>query len=83
MLHTYVLAPFIVAFLGFILRFYGRENAGSKSNPSFLLALATVVIAMTFLVLGVTASLPQYGSLAFGVVGVGLALLSVARWFMI
>jgi hypothetical protein len=38
---------------------------------------------MTFLVLGVTASLPQYGSLAFGVVGVGLALLSVARWFMI
>lgn len=83
MFHTYVLAPFIVAFLGFILRFYGREGAASKSNPSFLMALATVVIAMAFLVLGVTDMLPPYGSLGFGVVGVGLAALSVARWFMI
>ncbi len=83
MFHTYVLAPFIVAFLGFILRFYGLEGAGSKSNPSFLLALTTVVTAMAFLALGVTDLLPPYGSLAFGVVGVGLAVLSVARWFMI
>jgi hypothetical protein len=83
MSHTFILAPFIVAFLGFILRFYGRENAASMSNPSFLLAAMTVIIAMTFLGLGVVDLLPAYSSLAFGLVGLALAVLAAARMFMI
>jgi hypothetical protein len=83
MSHTFILAPFIVAFLGFILRFYGRENAASKSNPSFLLAAATVIIAVTFLALGVMDLLPAYSTVAFGGVGLALAILAGVRMFMI
>jgi hypothetical protein len=83
MSHTFILVPFIVAFLGFILRFYGRENAASMSNPSFLLAAATVIIAVAFLGLGVVNLLPAYSSIAFGVVGLALTALAVARMFMI
>lgn len=83
MSHTYILAPFIVAFLGFILRFYGYENAASKTNPSFLLAALTVLIAFAFLILGVMEMLSLYATIGFGVVGLGLAILAGVRFFMI
>jgi hypothetical protein len=83
MSHTFILVPFIVAFLGFILRFYGRENAASMSNPSFLLAATTVGIAAVFLILGLTNLLPPYADAGFGVVGLLLAILAGVRMFMI
>jgi hypothetical protein len=83
MSHTIILAPFILAFLIYILRFYGREGAASMTNPSFLLAAGTVTTAAFYLFLGVVDMVPPYGTLGFGVVGVGLLALAVARMFMI
>jgi hypothetical protein len=83
MSHTVILAPFILAFLAFVLRFYGREGASSMTSPSFLLAAATVLVAGFYLFLGVTALLPAYGTLGFGIVGVALLALAVTRMFMI
>jgi hypothetical protein len=76
---TIILAPFLVAFLMFVFRFYGRENAASKLGPSFLLAFATVVVVCLYLVLGVTRTLPEYGTIGFGIVGVALLALSLYR----
>lgn len=53
MSHTILLLPFLVAFVIFAFRFYARENAASMANPSFILALGTVLAAMLYLVLGV------------------------------
>jgi quinol-cytochrome oxidoreductase complex cytochrome b subunit len=83
MSHTVILAPFILAFLTYILRFYSREGAASMTNPSFLLAAGTVFAAAFYLFLGVIDMLPPYGTLGFGVVGVGLFGVAVARMFMI
>lgn len=83
MSNSIVIAPFILAFLGFALRFYARESASSKTNPSFLLAGATVLIAGCYLFLGVIDSLPPYGAIGFGLIGLALFVLSVARMFMI
>lgn len=83
MSHTYILAPFVPAFVLYILRFYARENAASMANPSFVLAAVTVVVAMTFLVLGVIGLMPFYVALGFGAVGLVLLGVSIARLFMI
>jgi hypothetical protein len=83
MSHTYVLVPFVIAFLAFILRFYARENAASMLNPSFLLAALTTMIAMTFLALGVVGLLPAFAALGFGAIGAVLLVIAVARLFMI
>lgn len=83
MSHSFILAPFIAAFLVFILRFYGRENAASMASPSFLLAALTVLIAGAYLLLGVMNVTPPYGELAFGAAGLVLLATAVARLFMI
>ncbi|HVY17960.1 MAG TPA: hypothetical protein VHB27_22265 [Rhodopila sp.] len=83
MSHTFILAPFVFAFLCFILRFYARENAASMANPSFLLAAATVIIAVAFLSLGVLSLLPPYSSIVVGVIGLGLAIVGGVRMFLI
>ena len=83
MSNSIIIAPFILAFLVFALRFYARESASSKTNPSFLLALVTVLIAGCYLVLGVIDTLPPYGAIGFGLVGLALFILAVARMFMI
>jgi hypothetical protein len=83
MTHTYYLAPYVLAFVSSILRFYGREHAGSKTSPSFILAVATVVVALAFLFLGVGGFLPAYGGLVFLAFGTVLLGLSIARWFML
>jgi hypothetical protein len=83
MSHTIILAPFIFAFLTFFMRFYVRERAASMQNPSFILAAATVAIAALYLVLGVTEHFPPYGDVGFGVVGLALLGLAIARMFML
>ncbi len=80
---TIVLVPFIFAFLIFVLRFYARESAASMRNPSFLLALATMLSAGAYLVLRITETLPAYGTIGFGVIGLGLLGSAIARMFMI
>jgi hypothetical protein len=78
-----ILLPFLAAFLVFVGRFYFREGAASKANPSFLLALATMAIAVIYLVLGILHHLPDYGSLGFGIAGVGLLAYAIVRIFQI
>ncbi len=80
---TVILVPFLFAFLVFTGRFYIRERANSILNLSFLLALATVAIAVAYLALGLTQSLPDYGTLGFGVIGLALLGLSIYRIFIL
>jgi hypothetical protein len=80
---TLILIPFIAAFLVFVFRFYSRERASSMANPSFLLAVGSVVLAGLYLSLGVVDLLPPYGTLGFGVVGLILLAIAISRMFMI
>jgi hypothetical protein len=80
---TTLLLPFILAFLVFVLRFYSRERAASVTNPSFLLAILTVLIAGSYLILGVTDLLPAYSTIAFLAVGLILLATAILRMFMI
>lgn len=85
MTHTssLLLAPFILAFLVFVFRFYTRERAASVANLSFLLAILTMLIAATYLVLGVTGNLPDYGAIGFTCAGLILLVVAVLRMFLI
>jgi quinol-cytochrome oxidoreductase complex cytochrome b subunit len=85
MTHTtsLLLIPFILAFLCFVLRFYSREGASSIANLSFVLAILTVVIAFSYLILGVTAMLPPYSTIGFLAVGLVLLGTAVLRMFRI
>ena len=83
MSHSILLLPFLFAFVIFAFRFYARENAASMANPSFLLALATVMAAVLYLVLGVLGSLPPYSAIGFGLTGLVLLGVSIARMFVI
>lgn len=80
---TIILVPFILAFLIFVLRFYGRESASSMRNPSFVLAFFTMVSAGGYLYLRITEALPAYGTAAFAVLGLTLLGTAIARMFMI
>ena len=80
---TVILVPFFFAFLVFTGRFYIREGAHSKLTPSFLLAFATIAIAVAYLALGVTDRLPDYGTIGFGAVGLALLGLSIYRIFIL
>jgi hypothetical protein len=78
-----ILVPFILAFLIFVLRFYGRESASSMFNFSFLLASLTVAAAGLYLYLRVADALPPYGTPGFGVLGLALLATAIGRMFMI
>ena len=80
---TILLVPFILAFLIFVLRFYSREGASGMTRPSFLLAIFTVLIAGTYLALGITSSLPPYSTFGFAAVGLILLATAILRMFMI
>ncbi len=80
---SFLLTPFILAFLVFVFRFYSRESAASIKNPSFLLAILTGLIAGSYLVLGVTGSLPPYGTIGYALVGLILLATAIMRMFMI
>jgi len=83
MSNSIILLPFIVAFLGFAFRFYVRESAASMVNPSFLMAVGTVLAVVLYLVLGVLEILPAYSTLGFGLLGLILLGVSILRMFMI
>jgi hypothetical protein len=78
-----LLLPFLLAFMVFVFRFYNREGASSVTNPSFLLAIATVLLAGLYLFLGVIESLPPYSTVGFAVIGLALLATSVMRLFML
>lgn len=80
---SFLLAPFIMAFLVFVFRFYSRESAASIKNPSFLLAILTVVIAGSYLILGVAELLPPYSTIGYALVGLILFGIAILRMFMI
>ena len=80
---TFLLVPFVFAFLVFALRFYSREGASSMTQPSFLLAGLTVLIAGFYLILGITNELPPYSTFGFAAIGVILLATSILRMFMI
>jgi len=80
---SYLLVPFILAFLVFVFRFYNRESASSIKNPSFLLAILTVLIAFSYLILGVTTMLPAHSTIAYLVIGLILLAIAITRMFMI
>ena len=80
---TLLLIPFVLAFLVFVFRFYSRESASSIKNPSFMLAILTILIAGSYLLLGVAESLPPYSTIGYAVVGIILLVTAIARMFMI
>ncbi|HYZ21099.1 MAG TPA: hypothetical protein VE690_02975 [Rhodopila sp.] len=80
---TLILAPFVAAFLLLVFRFYGREGASSVTSATFLCAFATVVLAGTYLAMGVFGWLPAYGTLAFGLAGLAMLILAVVRMFQL
>lgn len=80
---TVILVPFLLAFVVFALRFYNREGASGMTRPSFLLAILTVLIAFSYLMLGITNNLPPYGTIGFAVVGLILLGTAILRMFMI
>jgi quinol-cytochrome oxidoreductase complex cytochrome b subunit len=80
---TFILVPFIVAFIVFVLRFYNREGASSVTRPSFLLAILTVAIAFTYLILGIIGELPPYGTIGFALIGLILLGIAIARMFIL
>jgi quinol-cytochrome oxidoreductase complex cytochrome b subunit len=80
---TFLLVPFILAFLLFVLRFYNREGATSMTQPSFLLAALTVVTAFSYLILGVASMLPPYSTIIFSLAGLILLGVAITRMFMI
>lgn len=80
---TILLVPFLLAFLAFVARFYNREGASSMTRPSFLLAILTVFIAGTYLILGITNALPPYSTIGFALIGLILLGTAILRMFMI
>jgi quinol-cytochrome oxidoreductase complex cytochrome b subunit len=80
---TLLLVPFILAFLIFVLRFYNREGASSMMRLSFMLAILTVLIAGSYLILGVVGALPPYSTIGFALVGLILLGTAILRMFMI
>jgi len=77
-LHTFIIIPFLLAFLFSVKRFYFRDNAGSIFRMSFLLAFGSMLIAGVYLVFGALNMLPEYSALVFGIVG--LICLGLAVW---
>ena len=77
-LHTFIIIPFLLAFLVSVKRFYFRDNAGSIFRKSFVLAFGSMLIAGVYLAFGSLNMLPPYSALAFGIVG--LLCLALAVW---
>ncbi|MGE0419518.1 MAG: hypothetical protein AB7O80_22155 [Acetobacteraceae bacterium] len=80
---TIFLIPFIIAFIGFLIKFYFHERAGSKRSPTFLLAIATAVLPLTFLALKIFGVVIPYYALGMGIVGCALVVASIVRFFQV
>jgi len=85
MIHNsnFVLIPFVIAFIVFLVKFYAHEKAGSLFYPSFLLAGLSALLPVSFMLLHVLALTFPYAALIYGVVGVGLAVYAIVRFVMI
>ena len=59
------------------------KAASSIENLSFVLAILTVLIAGSYLILGVTEMLPPYSTIGYLLVGLILLGTAIARMFMI
>ncbi len=77
--YTFVLLPFMVCFLLSVYYFYTREGASSILRSGFLMAVASMLIAGVYLLLGAMKIMPQYGPIGFGLLGVALMVLSIVR----
>jgi len=77
-LHTFIVIPYLLAFLFSIKRFYFRDNAGSIFRTSFVLAFGSMALGGLYIVLGALKTLPPYGTLGFGIFG--LVCLGLAVW---
>ncbi len=77
-LHTFVAIPFLLAFALSVKRFYFRDGCASIFRGSFLTAAGSMVLALTYILLGAMRSVPPYGTLGFGIVG--LLVLGIAVW---
>jgi hypothetical protein len=74
------LIPLVAAFLLFLFKVYGLENARTRGSFSFVLAGVTVLLLFTYLGMIVLDVMPPYASLAYGVTGVillGVAVLMI------
>ena len=76
--YTFIVIPFLVAFLFSVKRFYFRDNAASIFRASFLLAFGSMLVGCLYLVFGAMQMLPPYSALAFGIVG--LLCMTLAVW---
>jgi hypothetical protein len=76
--YTFIVIPFLLAFLLSVKRFYFRDSAASIFRPSFLLAFGSMALAGIYLVFGALRMLPPYSPVAFGIVG--LLCLGAAVW---
>jgi len=74
---TWFLIPLIAAFLVSIACFYGRENARSKTSPSFLLACGAVLLLLLYMILTVTGVVLPYAGIIYGVVGTVMLVIAV------
>jgi hypothetical protein len=75
---TLALLPLIVGILILVARFYVREGAISIFSTSFLLATLGVAMLVGYMVLLVLQILPPYAWVAFG--GIGLAMAVGGIW---
>ncbi len=80
---TIFLIPFVFAFVGFLLKFYFHERANSIRSPTFLLAVATAVLPLCFLGLKILGITIPYLALSVGIVGTGLLVTAIVRFFQV
>jgi len=76
--YTFIVIPFLVAFLFSVKRFYFRDGGASIFRASFLLAVGSMLVGCVYLVFGAMRMLPPYSALAFGIIG--LLCMTLAVW---
>jgi hypothetical protein len=74
------LIPLVIAWFVLVLAFYFRDNAVSRLSLSFILAVLSMLMLLSYLVMSVVGALPPYMGIAFGGTGtlfflIGLLLL--------
>ncbi len=77
------LIPFVFAFVALIIRFYIQERASSIRSPTFLLAIAAAALPICFLATKVLGIAVPYLALVMGVIGIGLSVAAVVRFFQV
>lgn len=81
--NSLVLIPLVIAIMLFTARFYGRERAYSKTSASFLLAVTSVAILLSYPLVLVFGHMFAYGTLVYAAASGVLLLLSLLLLFVI